>query len=924
RLLAGAAGEPRQRLSQLPLLSGPERAQIFGEWNDTAKVCPQMPLVHELFAMHAHRRPQATAVASPFGRLSYGELERRANRLAHHLRGRGIGPERLVAICTERTLDRVVGIVAVLKAGGAYVSLDPGYPPERLAFLVADAGAPVLLTEERFVARLPECAAEVFCLDADWGAVEGDEEVGPASGVGPENLAYVVYTSGSTGKPKGVEIPHAGLMNLVRWHQDLYGVSPEDRWTQIASPAFDASIWELWPYLAAGASVHIPDEETRLSPAGMVRWWSAEGITLAYLMTPLAEGVLEEEIPPLLDLQVRALIIGGDRLHRGPDPGVGFRLMNHYGPAEYTVTSTVVEVPPLGEESGIPTIGRPVDNTEIYILDARQQPIPIGVPGELYVAGLGLARGYLRRPDLTAAKFVPDPWSPEPGARMYRTADLVRYLPDGDMDFLGRLDHQVKLRGLRIELGEIESVLGQHPGVREAAVLAREDRPGDKRLVGYVTPAAEPGPTPAELHGFLAERLPGYMVPAAWVLLGKLPLTANGKVDRRALPAPQGTGSEEAGYLAPHGPVEEVLAGIWEEVLRRERVSVEDDFFALGGHSLLATQVTSRVRRTLGVELPLKVLFESPTVASLAIRIERLRRGGDLAQAPPLARVSSRGDLPLSFAQERLWFIDQLEPGSAQYNIPAALQLVGPLRPAALAWALGQVERRHEALRTTFAELADTPVQVVGPPREPFPLPGIDLAGLGEAAREEQVAHLAGGEAVRPVDLGWGPLWRTALLHLSPERHVLLLTLHHIVSDGWSVGVLAQEVAELYGAAVEGRPSRLPELPIQYKDYASWQRGWLQGEVLAEGLTYWQRRLAGAPPVLELPTDRPRPAVRTSRGAERPLAVPGRLGEVLVAYSRREAATLAATLMAAFAALLSRYSGQRDLSLGTPVAGRNR
>src|SRR6185436_6290491 len=412
--------DPASRVSQVPLLTTAERVQVLEEWNATAKACPQIPMVHELFAGHAAERPGAIAVASRRHWLTYGEVEARANRLAHHLRTLGVGPEVLVALCTERTPERVIGIAAVLKAGGAYVSLDPTYPKERLAFLLEDARAPVLLTESPFLATLPETGAAVICLDRDWDSIHGDERRAPWSGVGPDNLAYVVYTSGSTGKPKGVEIPRAGLMNLVRWHQDLYGVRPGDRGTQIASPAFDASIWELWPYIAGGASVHIPDEETRLSSPGMLRW-AEEEITLAYLMTPLAEGVLEEGLPPGPPLPTRALIIGGDRLHHRPVPGVSFRLMNHYGPAEYTVTSTVVPVPPEGEGSGIPTIGRPVDNTWIYILGRRQEPVPVGVHGELYVAGLGLARGYLRRPDLTAEKFVPDPFAAErgePGARM--------------------------------------------------------------------------------------------------------------------------------------------------------------------------------------------------------------------------------------------------------------------------------------------------------------------------------------------------------------------------------------------------------------------------------------------------------------------------------------------------------------------------
>ncbi|HTQ78991.1 MAG TPA: amino acid adenylation domain-containing protein, partial [Thermoanaerobaculia bacterium] len=930
-LLAGIAAEPARPLSALPLLTAIERAQLFREWNDSAKDCPLTPLVHEHFAEHARRHPDTLAVTSRLARLTYGELDRSANRLAHHLRRRGVGPETLVAICADRTLDRVVGIVAVLKAGGAYVSLDPAYPSERLAFLIEDAGAPVLLAERRFASQLPRGQAELIFLDvdADWRK-EGDPERPPAGGAGPENLAYVVYTSGSTGKPKGVEIPHAGLTNLVRWHQDLYQVKPQDRGTQIASPAFDASIWELWPYLAGGASLHIPDEEIRLSSEGMIRWWAEERITLAYLMTPLAEGVLEEKIPPGLELPVRALIIGGDRLHRGPDPEVGFRLMNHYGPAEYTVTSTVVPVPPLGEERGIPTIGRPVDNTAIYVLDPEGQPVPAGVHGELYVAGIGLARGYLRRPELTAAKFVPDPWSGEPGARMYRTADLVRYLPDGDLDFLGRLDHQVKVRGLRIELGEIESVLGQHPGVREAAVLAREareDRPGDKRLAAYVTPAALPGPTAEELRGFLAERLPAYMVPADWVLLPELPLTANGKVDRRALPAPEVAGGEEL-YVPPQGPLEEALAAIWQEVLGRERIGAQDDFFAFGGHSLLATQVISRVRSSLGVDLPLRALFESPTVAALAAEVARARSAAEavspLPRSAPPPRPPRPAKPPLSFAQERFWFIDQLEPGSVQYNLSSALALDGALEPAALAWALGQVERRHEVLRTAIALAGDLPVQVIGAPREPFPLPLIDLAGLAQEERERQTERLAKAEALLPFDLSRGPIWRAVRLRLARQRHVLLFSLHHIAGDGWSIGVLVQELARLYAAAVSRRLDGLPELPLQYADFALQQRQQLSGAHLAEEVAWWREHLAGLPPLLELPTDRPRPPVQSFRGSSEPLELPAGLARPLLALAKEAGATPFMLFLAGWAVLLSRYAGQTDVAIGTPVAGRNR
>ena len=617
-LLDGAVGAPELPLSQLPLLAEAERHQVLAEWNDTAAPLPELPLVHELFAAHARARPHATAAATRAARLTYGELERRANRLAHHLRARGVGPEVPVAICADRTLARVVGIVAVLKAGGAYVSLDPGYPRERLAFLLDDARARVLLTEERFAARLPASAAEVIRLDGSWESITGDESAAPATCVTSRHPAYVIYTSGSTGMPKGVEIPHAGLLNLVRWYQACFGLRPGDRGTQIASPAFDASVVELWPFLAGGGELHIPDEETRLSAAGMLRWWAEAGITLAFLMTPLAEGVmerLEQDAAPCPALPVRSLFVGGDRLHHRPVPAVRFRLWNTYGPAEYSVTTSAVAV--AADGPGLPSIGRPLPNTRIYVLDRRQQPVPAGVPGELHVAGVGLARGYLGRPELTAEKFVPDPWGEEPGARMYRTADLVRHLPDGDIDFLGRIDHQVKLRGHRIELGEIESVLGRHPGVREAVVLAREKRRGDKRLVGYVVPAAEPGPAADELRAFLHERLPDYMVPRSYVELSALPLTPNGKVDRRALPEPD----QGAAAAPPETETEALLVEVWRQFLGCE-VGIDDNLFDLGAHSLLAPQFVARVQEIFQLELPLYVLFESPSVRQLALAVQ--------------------------------------------------------------------------------------------------------------------------------------------------------------------------------------------------------------------------------------------------------------------------------------------------------------
>jgi amino acid adenylation domain-containing protein len=624
-LLAGAAAHPGGRLSELPLLSAAERDELLVEWNDTARERRWSPLVHELFSAQARKSPEAVAVvmatATGDRRLTYGEIEARSNRLAHHLRSLGVGPEVRVGICAERTPERVVGIVAVLKAGGAYVSLDPSYPRERLAYLLEDARTPVLLTESRFLERMPESAATVVLLERDF---EGDALRAPEVELGPESLAYVIYTSGSTGRPKGVAVSHRGLLNLVHWHVETYEVTAADRGTLVASPAFDASVWELWPLLAAGAGAWIPDEETRLSAPRLLRWWAEQGITLAFLPSQLAEAVMgeisEAKIPP--GLALRVLAVGGDRLHRAPPPETPFRLVNHYGPSEYSVVTTAAPVPP--GMAGSPPIGRAISNTRVYVLDGSLRPVPKGVPGELYVGGAGLARGYLGRPELTAERFVPDPWRPE--ARMYRTGDLARWLPDGNLDFLGRVDHQVKLRGMRVELGEIETVLARHPGVLEAAVLVREDRPGDKRLTAYAVRGGE-GPAPVEeLRGFLDRELPSYMVPQDWVCLDALPLTPNGKVDRRALPAPD---RRIETMVAPRTPLEELVAEIWAEVLYLDRVGIHDSFWDLGGHSLLATKVLARVNESFGIELPLQALFKSPTIADFTAAIgESLLAGG--------------------------------------------------------------------------------------------------------------------------------------------------------------------------------------------------------------------------------------------------------------------------------------------------------
>jgi amino acid adenylation domain-containing protein len=604
---------PATSVRSLDVLPESECDQLLVEWNDTRAEYPAPLCVHEWVEEQARVRPKELAVRCGAAALSYRELDARAQALAERLRERGVGEGSLVAVYLERSVEMVVALLAVWKAGAAYVPIDPGYPPDRVRFMLEDARAGVVVTQESLAGAVSASETTVLCVDGRQGAARGTRRT-PRAASSPDQLAYVIYTSGSTGQPKGVAITHASLCNLIHWHQHAYGVTPADRATQIAGPAFDASVWELWPYLAAGASVHLPDETTRLEPGALVRWLAGEQITLAFLPTPLAEAALRESWPQTTVLRV--LLTGGDRLNQRPAQKLPFRLVNHYGPTENTVVSTCAEVE--AGSAGVPPIGRPLPNTRAYVVDAHLQPVPVGVPGELLVGGVQLAAGYLNRPELTAEKFVADPF--RAGERVYRTGDLVRYLADGNIEFLGRIDNQVKVRGFRIELGEVESALSRHPAVREAVVMVREDSPGDKRLIAYVVGNGE-APGAAALKEHLAGQLPQYMVPSAFVVLEALPLTPNGKVDRRALPAPE---YAAAAYVAPRTATEEILAGIWAEVLKLERVGVNDNFFELGGHSLLATQIVSRANERLNLSIPLRVVFEEPTLAGIARYVEML------------------------------------------------------------------------------------------------------------------------------------------------------------------------------------------------------------------------------------------------------------------------------------------------------------
>ena len=790
--------------------------------------------------------------------------------------------------------------------------------------MLETARAKVLVTRRHLAEalgdELPSELRTVF-LDPGWED-EAVEEPGTAVAVMPampDNLAYVIFTSGSTGVPKGVAIQHRSAVSMVRWSHAMF--TPEEYAGLLASTSicFDMSVFEIFATLAAGGKLLLAENALALPELAA----KDEVVLVNTVPSAMAELLRLGGLPS----SIRTVNLGGEALKGSlvreiyeKLPSVE-RVVNLYGPSEDTTFSTYAVVP---RGAGHPLIGRPLTGKSAYVLDREMRPVPLGIPGALYLGGEGVSRGYLHRPDLTAERYVPNPYGP-PGSRLYQVGDLVRYLPAGDLDFLGRLDHQVKVRGFRIELGEIESALTRHGEVRDAAVLAMPDALGGNRLIACVETAGDL--PPGELRSFLKASLPEYMVPSAFVALRELPLTPNGKIDRRALAAmsamsampfaSEGGADESA---APLTPTEELVAGLFAEVLGVERVDSGTSFFALGGHSLLATQVVSRARRLFGIELPLRAIFEAPTVSGLGAAITAARAGGRPAEIPTLARAERSGPLPPSFAQERLWFLEQLDPGSGTYNIPVTVELSGPLDVAALVSAFAEVVRRQESLRTTFVEIGGVPHQRIST-FSSARLPQADLSALPAAVAASEAERLGREQEGRGFDLERGPLFSRVLVRLAGNRHWFLLTFHHVIADGWSIGVLVRELGELYAATLEGRPSRLPELPVQYADFACWQRRWLAGEQAAE-LAYWEARLGGEIAPVELPADRPRPAVQTFRGGRTQLVIPADLTARLKRFGREEGATLFMTLLAATQALLSRHSGEQDIAVGAPVAGR--
>jgi amino acid adenylation domain-containing protein len=921
-LLQAMVADISQRIDAVDLLSENDREQQLLSFNGDVAHYPQDKTVHGLIEEQVARVPDRIAVSYDGIHLSYRELNLRANRLAHYLREQGVATETLVALCLERSPDMLVAMLAVMKAGGAYVPIDPAAPAERIEYVLGDSACRHVVTSSTLKALMPASVSTVVCLDTEQAALSRCPDENPCFEVSADNLAYVIYTSGSTGRPKGSLLEHRNVVRLLINSRLQFRFTDDDVWSMFHSYAFDFSVWEIYGALLYGARVVITPPAAQKDPSLLLDLIIDEGISVLS-MTPsvfynLAAEVVGRGDTPLARL--RYVVFGGDALNpvklkpfHDAQPHVD--LINMYGITETCVHVTFKRLTDEEFQSGHSNIGVPIPTTTTYIMDAGQKLMPLGVVGEICVGGLGVGRGYLNRDALTRERFIANPYVA--GERMYRSGDLAKLHPNGELVYLGRADHQVKIRGFRIELGEIEARLAEHPHVREAVVLAREDD-GDKRLVAYVIPRLQTGFDVSAMRDYLALQLPEYMVPSAFVQLAQFPLTPNGKLDRKALPKPDAHAVAMQAYEAPQGAIEPVVAGLWGELLGIERIGRNDHFFKLGGHSLLAVRFLSRLQSTLGVSLPLATLFSQPTLAALS---ERAAESGSQA-LPPIARTSREGPLALSYAQQRLWFLAQMEGVSVTYHMPMRLDIGGPLDRVALQRSLDRVVARHESLRTVFQVHDGEPRGELMPTDCGFALSEYDLSEVADAPHE--LARHVEDEVHTLFDLSRGPLIRGRLIRLAPEQHVLLLTQHHIVSDGWSTGVLVKELNELYRAYVAGGEDPLPPLAIQYPDYAAWQRQWLSGDRLQTQADYWRTQLTGAPALFELPTDRPRPTHQSFAGDSLDVVIDADLADALRDLSRQHGTTLFMTLLTAWSIVLSRLSGSDDLVIGIPTASRNR
>ena len=925
-LLTGIIANPNTKISHLPLLTEAETNKLLVEWNNTQKDYPLDIGVHQLFEKQVTKTPDAIAVVFEDKHLTYAELNNKANRLAHYLQQLGVGKDILVGICLERSLDLVVALLAVLKAGGVYVPLDPTYPLERLQFMVEDARLEIILTQQKLRGLVTD-SPKAIELDTDWETIAQYSQTPAKYEFQPESLAYVIYTSGSTGKPKGVQIGHRQVVNFLTSMSFQPGCDGQDILLAVTSISFDIAVLEIFLPLIVGAKVILVSREVALDGQKLRSLLDRYNPTIMQATPATWKLLLEAGWQGCDRLKI---LCGGEALKKNLARQLLSKvasLWNMYGPTETTIWSAI-ELVQLDEDYKSIPIGRPIANTQLYILDNSFQPLPIGVPGELYIAGVGVAKGYLDRPELTAEKFIPNPFSVNnysllphsPTPLLYKTGDKARYLADGKIEYLGRIDNQVKIRGFRIEIGEIEAVLTQHHAVEEVVVIPQEDNCQQKSLVAYIVFGLETLPTVKELRCFLRQ-LPEYMIPNTFVAMDTLPLTPNGKIDRRALNDLNvvAMGSKE-NHVVANTTTQEILVGIWSQILNLDRVSIEDNFFELGGHSLLATQVISQVRKTFKVEIPLGELFSAPTIAQFSQLIEKAIASKANLDYLPLKPVVKNSNLPLSFAQQRLWLLQQLEPDSAAYNGSNALLIDGKINLEALTASINEIIRRHEILRTSFELINGQAVQKIAD-RLKISLSIVDLQDLSEKQQAE-VKRLTAIDTQKPFDLSRVPLLRLSLIKLKTEKHLLLVTMHHIVSDAWSAGIFIKEISEFYQAFSTGKPSPLPELSIQYADFAVWQQEWLRGEVLNKQLTYWKQQLENVKTTLKLPRDKFSSEI-TCVGKQYHFALDRESSQKLTTLCQQQV-TLFMILLTIFNTLLYSYSQQEDILIGSPIANRNR
>lgn len=904
-------------------LTETERQKILVEWNNTHRNYLQDQCIHKLFETQVEQTPEAVAVVFEQEQLTYQELNNQANQLAHYLQDLGVKPDELVGICVERSLEMIVGILGIFKAGGAYVPLDPDYPPERLGYILSDSQVSLLLTQRRLTKKLPEHKAQIIFLEQTEQAIAEYPPENLVNTVSTGNLAYVIYTSGSTGKPKGVMIEHGGLYNLAKSQIEIFGLGSHSRVLQFASLSFDASIWEIFMALGVGATLYLGTKDALLPGLKLIKRLHNYRITHV-LLPPSALAVMPVEELPTLE----TIIVGGEACTADlvQKWATGRRFFNAYGPTETTVCATVNQCVPSDQK--IP-IGRPIANIQIYVLDQQLQPVPIGVAGELHIGGVGLARGYLHRPELTAEKFIPNPFDKSEiksqKSKLYKTGDLARYLPDGKLEFLGRIDHQVKIAGFRIELGEIEAALRQHPQVEQAVVVAREDIPGDKRLIAYVVANSDLGKMSYRtVRDYLRQKLPDFMIPSALIQINALPLTPNGKIDRINLPVPANIRQELAeNFVPPSTPTEQILSVIWGEVLGLQQIGINDNFFELGGNSLLAISIISRIQEAFSVELPLNYLFTTSTIALVAQEIENLSQGGSLdVFLPPLIPIHRDQPIPLSLSQQGLWEVLELNPNSCNHNCCFTLRLKGSISLKVLEQSINEIIRRHEILRTTFTVVDDEPVQIVTPFLT-LPINIVNLQNLSQPERDDQVQRIFEQKARYDFNLAIGPLMDTTLLQLTPEESKLVITMQYLIIDGWSISIFLSELRTIYSAFSMGKPSPLPEPSVQYGDFTLWEQKWLNEDLIQKNLVYWQKKLANLPtPLTLLPTKQPGQNKKKGYASLYSLDLSESLGSAIKAFSYSQKVTNFVIFLTAVKILLFKLSGQSEVVVMGIIANR--